>query len=172
MKRNHYLIINSLVFAIGINLLPGSSGAATKAARPPIAGKTVWAFTVTGKVTTDKGAPIPGASVQVKGTSTGVATAANGTFSIIVPDGVTNATLVISSIGFETREEVISGRNTVNIILQADNRKLDEVVILGYGSQKRREVIGSISKIKAADITKVPTTSFADALQGKPAVCL
>ena len=167
MKRNHYLIINSLVFAIGINLLPGSSGAATKAARPPIAGKTVWAFTVTGKVTTDKGAPIPGASVQVKGTSTGVATAANGTFSIIVPDGVTNATLVISSIGFETREEVISGRNTVNIILQADNRKLDEVVILGYGSQKRREVIGSISKIKAADITKVPTTSFADALQGQ-----
>jgi TonB-linked SusC/RagA family outer membrane protein len=123
---------------------------------------------VTGKVT-EKGSsePAVAASVLVKGTSTGTQTDVNGNFKLAVPDKA-GVILVIKSIGFETLEVTLSaGQTTVAAQLQTSSRELDEVVAIGYGTVKRRDLNGAVSSVTAKDLQDVPVSSLAQALAGR-----
>lgn len=123
---------------------------------------------ITGKVLTSSDKkPIIGASILVKGSSVGVQTEADGTFKIMAPSGKT--TLVISAIGYENSEVSITGKTNVSVELKESAGALNEVVVIGYGTQKRKDVTGAISSVSAATIEKVPVTSLDQALQGRAA---
>ena len=131
-------------------------------------GLSVLAFaqnrTVTGKVTDDKGAALSKVSIMVKGGSQGTASNETGEFTLQVP--ATATTLVVSAIGFESREVAIEGAY-LNIMLTATAGKLDEVVVVGYGAQKVTKVSGAISTVKGTEIEKYRPVRTEDALQGR-----
>ncbi len=123
--------------------------------------------TVTGKVTDVSGNPIANASVIVRGTAFGTTTSKDGTFSIQVSN--TLKSLTISSINFGEQQFAIGKDNTINATLQAVDSKLTEVIVVGYGTQKKKEVTGAISRIGGDDIENKPFTSIDKALQGASA---
>ena len=122
---------------------------------------------ITGKVTDDKGSPIANASVVVKGTRVGTITKADGTFSIAVP--ATGQTLVISSVDMLPQEIAIGSQSVISISLKADDKSLQEVVVTGYQTVRKKDVASAISKISAADIDNLPIPNFAQAMQGRAA---
>jgi TonB-linked SusC/RagA family outer membrane protein len=122
---------------------------------------------IKGKVTGDGGAPLSGVSVQVKGTNTGTTTNNDGAFSLTVPDA--NVTLVISSVGYDQQEIALGGKTEINISLVVATRSLDQVVVVGYGTQRRRDLTGSVSSVKGSDIAKQPVQTATQAIQGKVA---
>lgn len=119
---------------------------------------------VTGTVKDANGA-IPGANVIVKGSGQGTQAGADGGFSIRVNDP--NAVLVFSFIGFKSQEVPVNGRSVIDVILQQDATSLEEVVVVGYGTQKRKDVTGSVASIDAETIRSRPITSAAEAIQGR-----
>lgn len=124
---------------------------------------TMAQTTVTGSVSDDTG-PLVGASIVEKGTTNGTQTDFDGNFSIEVDS---NATLVISYIGFTTQEVLVNGRSQISIILQADAQSLDEVVIIGYGqTQNKRTVSQAINTVSSDRIAALPVARPESALQG------
>jgi TonB-linked SusC/RagA family outer membrane protein len=123
-------------------------------------------ITVTGSVTSASGDPVNGVSVTVKNTRTGVSTNALGKFTITVPE---NAVLVFSSVGYETQEVAVAGKTVINIVLKASERKIDEVVVIGYGTASKRDLTGSIVKVSGKDVANKPNTNPTASLQGKVA---
>jgi TonB-linked SusC/RagA family outer membrane protein len=121
---------------------------------------------VTGKVTNSNGEAVPGVSVRIKGSTSGTSTATDGTYSISVPDG---ATLVFSSVGYEGQEINVSGRTTIDVVLKNSVMVIDQVVVVGYGTQRRRDLTGSITSVKGVDIAKQPVQTATQAIQGKVA---
>jgi TonB-linked SusC/RagA family outer membrane protein len=121
---------------------------------------------ITGVVTGSANEPLAGVSVRVKGTATGTSTGNKGDYTLTAED---NATLVFSYIGYADKEVAITGRNVVNVQLTASDKKLDEVVVIGYGSQRRKDVTGAVSTVTAADIANRPIVDAGEALQGKAA---
>ena len=122
--------------------------------------------TVTGTVTDQTGAVVPNATISVKGTNTATQTDANGRFSINAAD---NAVLVISSVGYGSLEVPVSGQSTVNASLTNQNSNLNEVVVIGYGTARRKDVTGSVSSVSARDFNKGIQTSPDQLIQGKVA---
>lgn len=122
---------------------------------------------VTGTVTDENGEALIGASILVKGTSTGTVTDVDGSFSLNVPEGST--TLVVSYTGFVTREVTLGASNVLSIALSSDVVGLDEVIVVGYGAQAKRDVTGSISKVKGESIANLATPSFDQQLAGRAA---
>lgn len=120
---------------------------------------------VRGKVTGEGGLPLSGASVQIKGTTTGTSTNNEGNFSITAPDA--NVTLVISSVGYDMQEIALSGRTEINVALAVSTKAMDAVVVIGYGTSRKRDLTGAVAKIKGEEITKQPIQNAAQALQGK-----
>ncbi len=119
----------------------------------------------TGKVTDDKGAPIPGATVAVKGSKTGTATSPDGSFTLSsVP---ANATLIISFIGFKTQEISIAGKSSLTIGLQSESSTLSDVVVVGYGTTRKKDLTGAVASIKSAEFNKGITTAPDQLIQGK-----
>lgn len=121
---------------------------------------------VTGKVNGANGEGIPGANVVVKGTTTGTATDGQGNFSLNAP---ANGTLVISSLGFTSQEVNIGGRSQLTVTLVEDQKALEEVVVVGYGTQRKSDVTGSLSSVTSKEIKSVPVTGVGQALQGRAA---
>ena len=116
---------------------------------------------ITGTVIDSQG-PVIGASVIEKGTSNGVVTDFDGNFALDVKQG---ATLVISYIGYKTQEIAIGNQSTFNVTLEEDNAALDEVVVIGYGVQKKKLVTGATVQVKGDDIAKLNTTNALEAMQ-------
>lgn len=123
------------------------------------------AVTLTGKVTDEANQPLPGVSVVLKGTTTGTTTNASGDFSLTVPEN--KGTLVFSYVGFTTVERPLGGATTINVQLASDTKALSEVVVIGYGSQTKREVTGAVQTISAADIRDLPVSQIGQKLQGR-----
>ncbi|WP_256013001.1 TonB-dependent receptor [Desertivirga xinjiangensis] len=124
-------------------------------------------YTVTGTVTSTTGEPLPGASVIVKGTTRGASTDIDGNFSLSIP-GDAPVTLVVKYLGFTDKEVSVSpGQARIGITLSEDAAALDEVVVIGYGAVKKRDLTGAVSSVKAEDITRVPTHNAAEAIQGR-----
>ena len=122
--------------------------------------------TVTGTVTDETGMPMPAVSVKIKGTSQAVSTSGKGAYSIKANIG---ATLVFQYLSYTTQEAVVTKPGAINIKLIESNNKLEEVVVIGYGSQKRSNTTGSIAKISAESIEERPITRVEQALQGQMA---
>ena len=123
---------------------------------------------VTGKVTDSKdGTPVVGASIQPKGSKTGTSTTADGSFSISVPAGV--KTLVISSAEFERQEVDVTDKTTVEISLKASAAGLSEVVVIGYGTARKKDLTGATTTVQAKDFNKGTYTSPDQLIQGKAA---
>lgn len=119
---------------------------------------------VTGRVTATTGEPLPGATVVVKGSKTGTQTDAGGAFKLMAPR---TAVLVISYIGYKPQEVLAAGKQPLQVRLEADVNKANEVVVIGYGTAKKSDLTGSVSQIKSADITAQPNTNIMQALSGR-----
>lgn len=124
-------------------------------------------FQVTGTIIDEKGEPVIGATIQVKGTTVGVITDLDGRYTIAVPES--NATLAISFIGYQSKEIKVSGRKVIDVKLAEDVQTLSEVVVVGYGSQKKETLTGAISGIKGAALLKSPNASISNSLAGQVA---
>ncbi len=123
-------------------------------------------ITVSGTVSDDTGEPLIGATVLLKGTTTGIATDFDGNYSISVPS---KGTLVFSYIGYETKEVPVNGRSKIDVTLASNTTVLDEVVAIGYGTVRKKDLTGAVSSVSGSELAKVPVTSAAQALQGKAA---
>lgn len=123
-----------------------------------------FAQTVTGTVTAD-GQPLPGASIIVKGTSTGTVADFDGNFSISAD---ASNTLVVSYVGYAAKEVLVGNQTVINVSLEEDNA-LDEIVVIGYGTQRKSDLTGSVSSVSAEDITALPVSRVDQALQGRAA---
>lgn len=128
----------------------------------PLAKKDV---TVTGTVTDSSGVPLSGVSVQVKGASIGTATNAEGRFSLSVPDA--NSTLVFTAVGYDDQEYPLNGQTTVQIQMQASQKLMDQVVVIGYGTARKRDLTGAVASVKGEELARQPVQTPTQALQGK-----
>lgn len=123
--------------------------------------------TITGKVTDENGEPLAGASITAKGASSGVTADDNGNFSITVPDNVSD--LVISYAGYVQQEVTVRNRSTITVVLKSESAFLNEVTVIGYGTQRKADLTGSVSSVKGRDLDKLPTQRVDQALQGRAA---
>lgn len=124
--------------------------------------------TITGKVTDfNSGQPVAGATVTVKGTSTATTTSQLGMYSIVLPSSLN--VLVFTYVGYEIAEVNVLSDNVIDVVMKIQASSLNEVVVIGYGTAKRRDVTGSISSVTASQIEKVPVTTLDQALQGRAA---
>jgi TonB-dependent starch-binding outer membrane protein SusC len=122
-------------------------------------------FPVTGKVTDNTGKPLEGVTVQVKGTSTTAITKSDGSFSIIAPSG--SSVLVFSYVGFTATEVSIRNKGEVSLSLTSADNTMDQVVVIGYGTVKKRDVTGAVAGINQKDIKSRPVDNALQAMQGK-----
>jgi len=122
-------------------------------------------ITVRGKVTDNSSSALPGVTVKVKNSSAGVTSDINGNYSITVPDN--SASLVYSFIGFISQEIEINGKTTINVSLEPEAKSLQEVVVVGYGTQKRATLTGSISQVKGDELVKSPQTNVSNSIAGR-----
>lgn len=122
---------------------------------------------VTGKVTDENDSPLPGVNVTVKGVKVGTMTDFDGLFSVEVP--ATDAVLVFTYVGYKKQEINVEGKSTLNVTLREDISTLDEVVVVGYGTQVRRDVTGSISSLDEKSFSPQANTNVDQMIQGKAA---
>ncbi|WP_254448791.1 TonB-dependent receptor plug domain-containing protein [Spirosoma rhododendri] len=144
-----------------------TTGAATTTSIRPNGEKSVPPITVTGRVLDEKGTGLPGATVLVKGTANvGTATDAEGRYTLNVPDG--NGTLVISSISYTSQEIPINNRTTIpDVQLASDVKSLNEVVVVGYGTQRKKDLTGAVAVVNVAELQQQPTAQITNQLQGR-----
>jgi TonB-dependent SusC/RagA subfamily outer membrane receptor len=121
--------------------------------------------TVKGKVSGAQGDALPGVSIVVKGTTQGTTTASDGTYSLNVPNKA--ATLVFSFIGYVSQEIVIGGRSVIDIKLADDISTLNEVVVVGYGEQKKETITGAVATVKGTDLIKSPAMNMSNSIAGR-----
>ncbi len=122
-------------------------------------------ITVSGTVEDSTGEPMIGATVLVDGSKDGVSTDIDGNFTLknVSP----KATLKVSYIGYKTESVKVEGRTSITVVLREDTETLDEVVVVGYGTVKKKDLTGSVSTVKGDDLVKVPTANVAQAMTGR-----
>jgi TonB-linked SusC/RagA family outer membrane protein len=121
---------------------------------------------ITGKVVSDTGEPLIGVSIQVKGAGIGTSTDLDGNFTIEANE---NAVLVISYVGYETQEVVVGKSATLNIVLKSGDNQLNQVVVVGYGTQVKKDLTGAVSTLSSKDLENRSNTQFGNAIEGKSA---
>lgn len=151
IKWQHFFCSTVFVFFISFSILPFTSYAQGE--------------TVTGTVTDDKGSPVVAASVVLKGTNRGTTADAAGRFSIEVPGR--RGILVFSGIGLPQKEVSIDGRAIVDVQMQGEVQGLGEVVVVGYGTQKKATLTGSVSAVKGSELMKSPAMNVSNSLAGR-----
>ncbi len=122
---------------------------------------------ISGRVTDETGQALPGETVLLKNTSNGTTTNAEGTYRLTVP--TTNATLVVSYVGYLSQEIAVAGRSTIDAQLAPGDKTLNEVAVVGYGTQQKKDLTGAIATVGSRDIQKVPVSGFDQALKGQVA---
>ncbi|RYF78478.1 MAG: TonB-dependent receptor [Cytophagaceae bacterium] len=120
---------------------------------------------VTGKVTDEKGGDLPGVSVVVKGTTQGTTTDGTGNFRITAPNA--QAVLVFSFVGYSRKEVVVGTQTTMTVAMAPDDQTLNEIVVVGYGSQLKKEVTGAVQTVSAQEIRDIPVPQIGQKLQGR-----
>ncbi|WAC13941.1 SusC/RagA family TonB-linked outer membrane protein [Dyadobacter pollutisoli] len=122
-------------------------------------------FNVKGTVTSDNGEALPGASIILKGTSTGTTTDVDGKYSLNLPDA--SGTLVVTYIGYIAQEFAVANRSQIDVKLLNNDKTLEEIVVVGYGTQKKATLTGSVSEVKGSDIVKSPQPNLSNSLAGR-----
>ena len=128
-------------------------------------GYSLFAQQITGKIADENNQPLPGVNIVIKGSTTGTVTDIDGKFSITVPG--TNTIIEISYVGYRNQEFQVGNQTEFNITLLPDVTSLDEVVVIGYGTVKRRDLTGSVASVSAKQIKDVPVTSVEQAITGR-----
>jgi len=118
--------------------------------------------TVRGKITDETGKPLPAVSITVKGSTRGTTSDENGTFSISASPG---DIIVVSSVGYLNKEITVGNENALNISLASTNSQLTDVIVIGYGTQKRTAVTGAITSVNSKTLNELPVASLSEALQ-------
>jgi TonB-dependent starch-binding outer membrane protein SusC len=163
--------LSSKIAIAGIftSLLMGPAASANPAeiirSRPTILTKAAFDKTVRGKITDENGDKLPGVSVILKGTTTGTVTDTEGIFSLNTPDQ--GAILIFSSVGYLTQEVNIGNKTAVDVKLAVDSKALSEVVVVGYGSQLKKEITGAVQTVTSAEIKDLPVSQVTQKLQGR-----
>lgn len=124
-------------------------------------------ISITGKITDEKNQPLPGISVKVENTQIGVSTKENGIFNINVPDE--KAVLVFSSIGYISQRRIVGSNKVINVQMLEENSRLNEVVVVGYGTVMKRDLTGAVGSVKMEEMQKAPVRSFEESLAGRVA---
>ena len=127
--------------------------------------EAVVAFSVSGRVVDESGQALPGVNILEKNTTNGTTTDADGSYQINVADG--NATLVFSFIGYTTQETQVNNQAVLNVSLTVDVTSLTEVVVVGYGSQLKKEITGSVQTVTGKDLKDIPVSQINQKLQGR-----
>src|SRR6266581_7719636 len=122
---------------------------------------------INGRILTNENLPIAGATIQEEGTQNQTVANENGIFSINVSNA--NASLLVSSVGLQTRKIKLNGLTNIDIQLESKSGQLSEVVVVGYGTVRKSDITGSISSVKASDLKELPTQRVDQALQGRAA---
>lgn len=120
---------------------------------------------IKGKVTDDTGQNLPGVSIVVKGSNVGTVSDADGSYAVNVPDN--GATLIFSSVGFLSQEVAVGSNSVINIKLATDAKALTEVVVVGYGSQLKKEITGAVQTVKSEELKDIPVSQVTQKLQGR-----
>ncbi|KQS28247.1 TonB-dependent receptor [Dyadobacter sp. Leaf189] len=149
--------------ACGLNAYAGNNYAIPNAYTE--SGRVAIDKNIKGKVTDESGASVPGVSILLKGTTIGTVSDAEGAYSINVPDQ--GGTLVFSSVGFVSQEVAVGSNNTVDIKLLSDSKALSEVVVVGYGSQLKKEITGAVQTVKSEELKDIPVSQVTQKLQGR-----
>ena len=153
------------LFSVMLSL--GMLGGLTVCPVPAMASVTQQTIKVQGQVVDQNGEPLIGATVRVKGAQTGVVTDFDGNFSI---DAASNATLLVSYVGYKDREIAVRGRAVIEKIeLESDSQMLEQVVVVGYGTQKKADLTGSVSVVNAEELKRVSNSNISSMLEGKVA---
>jgi TonB-linked SusC/RagA family outer membrane protein len=174
LKTKLIYSMKKIVQKIGLLLLVCMFGVAQIQARThedvatskTVNGEKAVASPIKGKITAENGDPLVGASIVVKGTTNGTITDIDGNYSLSVADP--KAILVVSFVGFDAQEIALNGQTELNITLK-ESGALSEVVVIGYGTQKKSQTTGAISSLNARQLTEMPVTNVAQALQGRVA---
>ena len=125
-------------------------------------------ITIKGKITdSETKEPLPGVNILIKGTQSGTSTDATGSYTLSVPDA--NTILVLSFVGYEPQEVKVGNRTEIDITLKTDQKSLEEVLVVGYGTVKKSDVTGSVSSVKSGELTAYPALGTVQALQGRAA---
>jgi TonB-linked SusC/RagA family outer membrane protein len=146
------------------NAAPANTGV-TSQTEAFVTSANAASITVTGKITDDAGLPVIGATVTEKGTTNGVSAGVDGTYKLNVSGP--NAVLVVQFLGYTPKEVTVGAQTTINVVLATDVKALSEVVVVGYGTQKKSVVTGAISSVKASDLQDQQLTRIDDALKGR-----
>lgn len=152
-----YRIVNKTVVVLPGLVLPSSLAMSMKAVSPP--------FEVRGRVSNSDGVPLVGVSIGLKGSETGAVTDGRGDFSLELPDG--SGTLVLSYVGYLTREIPVNGRHEINVTLRPSVSSLNQLVVVGYGTQSRKNLTSSITTLEPKDLNKGPISDVGQLLEGK-----
>jgi len=175
MRKERVAIMSNIFFGLrcltclsifGLLLSPLSTYATTNSNLDFDKGSVILQQSITGNVTDDTGAPLPGANVIVKGTTNGTQTDFDGNFTI---EAAADAVLVFSYIGFLTQEVPVNGQSTLQVQMSENTNTLDEVVIVGYQTQTRGDLTGSVASVDVAEAAKQPLVNIAEALEGRAA---
>lgn len=153
---------------IGVTPLTGFSNTYRSATSQVNREASLLDRTIVGKVTDDKGESLPGVNIVLKNSTTGTITDLDGSFTLTIPEGGTS-TLVFSFVGYVTQEITVGAQSSLQVQLKADSKALEEVVVVGYGTQRKSDLTGSVASIKGEDLKKMPMTSFDQGLQGRVA---
>ncbi len=162
-QRSLKIILLNLVFT-GLLLILGNSRVS---ADDPVSDEMLQQRTVTGTIIDENRNPMPGVNIQVEGTNIGVISDVNGKYSISVPRA--DAVIIFSFVGYNEMKVPSGGRTTIDVNMVPSVESLEEVVVVGYGVQRKRDVTGSISSVKTEDLQNLTITDAAHALQGKAA---
>ncbi|WP_460919182.1 SusC/RagA family TonB-linked outer membrane protein [Pontibacter brevis] len=136
------------------------------AVRSAVKSNRAVAITVSGRVTGEDGTGLPGVSVALKGTSVGAITDVEGRYTLTVPDGQENGTLVFSYIGYTTQEVPVNNRSTINVQLAPDVRALEEVVVIGYQTIQKKDLTGAASVVSPEAANRVTAATVTESIQG------
>ncbi|ARK10585.2 TonB-dependent receptor [Fibrella sp. ES10-3-2-2] len=160
LQINYRLVGNDIVLS---QLTEGTTMLST----PTGSGQVALEEVITGRITDQTGEGIPGVNIVVKGTQRGAVTDAEGRYQITVPDQ--NAVLTYSFVGYVKQEVTVGSRSTIDIVLESDTNSLNEVVVVGYGTQRKSSLTGAIASVSEKEISTLPVPNISQALQGRAA---
>ncbi|QJX48425.1 TonB-dependent receptor [Hymenobacter taeanensis] len=164
LLRLRRLTVPAALVSLPVALAGMPGAAAAEALRLRAETPELVATTVTGRVVDEKGQGMPGVTVLERGTSNGVTTDTDGRYSLTVAD---NATLTFSFVGYTTQEVPVNGRTSIDVNLAPDSKALNEVVVVGYLTQNRQDVTGSVASVGAQEVRRAPVASVGEAIQGR-----